>query len=458
MSKSYGLLLLCAVSIMGMGVKDVQAQASGTVMGQIGDIPQFTPSTGWNVQKTAFSKVRGLEQVNLPCMMAASYGNGFNVRLSGTQNNILAMAIDFRQNIFTRGRRYPSTLQVGNQPVGDIKGTAFSQSVLIFNMREFEGFYNQISSATSMTLNVEDNPMVFALGGIANGLTDLSSCASGKAVSPRTTSVQKAALPVASPTSSAPVFAPPSSLASASQVQKSIQGNVWEAKAGDSMKATLEGWASRAGVDLDWQATGPDNVTDDIRVTGSFEDAVQVLMARNAAALGFDSNIENFDGGHTGAQASRSIHRQVHRAVNHGRRISHPVDAGAGALRQVLAEPQVLSNPSYSASASQYSAQNNRPTRASSQSLGGGRWSAPVGTSLQQVLQSWSKREGVELVWQSNQGFSVKNSVSANGGYEQALESLLGQYTNEKIRPTAQLNNDPVTGRRVLFIQSSRVL
>ena len=454
MNKSYGLLLLCAVSIMGMGVKDVQAQASGNVVGQVGDIPQFTPSTGWNVQKTAFSKVRGLEKVNLPCMMAASYGNGFNVRLSGTQNNILAMAIDFRQNIFTRGRRYPSTLQVGNQPTRDIKGTAFSQSVLIFNMREFEGFYNQISSATSMTLNVEDNPMVFALGSIANGLKDLNNCASGKGVSPSTTSVQKVALPVGTPVAPSSVFAPPPSLASVPQAQKSIQGNVWQAKAGDSMKATLEGWASRAGVDLDWQATGPDNVTDDIRVTGSFEDAVQALMARNAAALGFDSNIQSFDGG--GVATSGPAHRQVHRAVNHGRRVSHPVNTGAGALRPASTAPQVLSSPSYSGS--QYSAQNNSSAPVLAQSSGGGRWSAPVGTSLQQVLQNWSKKEGVELVWQSNQGFSVKNPVSANGGYEQALESLLGQYTNEKIRPTAQLNNDPVTGRRVLFIQSSRVL
>ena len=77
---------------------------------------------------------------------------------------------------------------------------------------------------------------------------------------------------------------------------------------------------------------------------------------------------------------------------------------------------------------------------------------------MQQILKNWSKQEGVEFIWESNQGFSVLSPVNVNGSYEEALQSLLGQYNNLRIRPAVNLNNDPVTGRQTLFVQSSRVL
>jgi len=33
----------------------------------------------------------------------------------------------------------------------------------------------------------------------------------------------------------------------------------------------------------------------------------------------------------------------------------------------------------------------------------------------------------------------------------------LGQFSHDNIRPAAQLNNDPQTGQRILFVQSTRV-
>jgi len=74
------------------------------------------------------------------------------------------------------------------------------------------------------------------------------------------------------------------------------------------------------------------------------------------------------------------------------------------------------------------------------------------------LLKNWSKRAGVELHWQANQSFAVRQTVANGGTYESALEAILGQYMNDSVRPIAQLNNDPVSGRRILIIQSSRVL
>jgi hypothetical protein len=72
-------------------------------------------------------------------------------------------------------------------------------------------------------------------------------------------------------------------------------------------------------------------------------------------------------------------------------------------------------------------------------------------------LDAWSRKEGVEFVWQANQGFGVKKTVHSNGRFEDAVTSLLQQYSNDTVHPTAQLNTDPATGRRTLFVQSTRI-
>ncbi len=419
MNKSYGLALLSVLVLAGFAMGSVIGSAKA--QSQISNIPQFLPASGWTVQQSEFAEVRGLQGVNLPCMMATSYDNGYSLRFSGASQKILAMAIDFRQDVFVQGRKYPTTLNVDGSGSRDLSGTAFSQSVLIFNLREMSDFYNTISGATKMTLNVDGNPMVFALGSIGNALSELEGCSGGgvnKAV------IQQASLPLGGvaktlnePVNDSPKWGQdvPAAPARVSKKSKIETTPIWEARAGDDMKSTLERWAFRSGVQLDWQAAQGGTVSDNIKVQGSFEEAVQALMARNAAALGLDANMKSAAG------VTRS-------GVS---RVSH-------------APQQLIPG---------------RVTRARDSATGGtAKWSAPVGASLQHVLQAWSKRAGVELVWESNRGFAVRLPINTNGSYEDALQSLLNQYGDEKTRPNAQLNNDPVTGRRTLFIQSSRVL
>lgn len=420
MNKSYGLVLLSVVVLMGISPAKAQ--------NQMGNIPQFLPTGGWTVQQSAFSEARGLEGINLPCMMATSYNNGYSLRFSGSNQKILAMAIDFRQDVFVQGRKYPASLSVDGTYNRNLSGTAFSKSVLIFNMRELGGFYSAISDAVKMTLDVEDNPMMFALGGINNALVKLDSCSGGDG---QPAAVQEASIPAADSQAASPMAWEEDVLPVSARVSRDIKkaevakAPIWEAKAGDDMKSTLEGWAIRAGVQLDWQADQGGIVTDDVKVQGSFEDAVQTLMARNAAALGLDANLK-------AAPQRRSTSSEI---------------------KQVSTSPQQLV-PSRMMAGGVSKPVTMTAAGASNQ----GRWSAPVGASLQQVLQTWSKAAGVELVWEANQGFAVRLPVNAGGSYEQALQSLLNQYADEKLRPNAQLNNDPVTGCRTLFIQSSRVL
>lgn len=433
MNKSYRLMLLSVLTLTGTNYANAQSQ-----MGQTGNVPQFLPTGGWSVNKTVLSEVRGLQDVNLPCMMAASYDNGYSVRFSGAGNKIMAMAIDFRQDVFTQGRKYPAGIRIDDNYMRNISATAFSKSVLIFNMRDVEGFYNAISDAVKMSLSIEGNDMMFALGGINSAMSDLSVCSNGSdAPSSAGNSMRQASVPQGTMQHMGEPMGMPMGQASDNKIGDPIIWNdkvtplsaqtakadkkdqmtasmIWEAKAGDDMKSTLEGWASRAGIDIDWQASGNATVTDDVRVAGTFEDAVQTLLARNAAAMGLDANLKN---------SNTSLAR-----------VSNTPQQLLPSSMGMTSEPQTMSSSST-----------------------GGKWSAPVGSSLQQVLTTWSKQAGVELEWQANQGFAVRLPVSLNGSYEQALEEILNQYSDEKVRPNAQLNNDPVTGRRTLFVQSSRV-
>jgi hypothetical protein len=402
MSVVYSLklfLFMALITVFGgiVGNSQAYAQMAGP------SVPQFMPTGNWSVEKTAFAQTRGLAGIQLPCMMATSYDNGYVLRFSGNTGQMLAMAVDFRQDAFVQGRKYPATVGLNQSGGNNMTATAFSESTLIFNLRPVSGFYQQLQGASALTLNVDGNAFVFALGNVTESLARLESCFG----------------PSSSPILEANIGTPMAPKAWNDKALPSTQNKApmmmsWQANAGDDLQETLQEWSSRAGVRVDWQSDRGGQVVSDINVDGTFEQAVQLLMAQNATALGVDASM-----------MGRSLSPQMS-----------------------------LGGPSNSAMAPQPITPNLRsnPSRAS------GRWSAPAGANLQLVLQQWSKDEGVEFLWQSHHEFILKRPVQTSNSYEAALQAILGQFSNENIRPAAQLNNDPQTGKRILFVQSSRVL
>ena len=442
--QSIKLLLAVMVITIAAGSASAQMPVAG--------VPQFVPVDVWNVQQTTLSQVRGLQGVKLPCMMANGYDNGFILRMSGGGQNMLAMAIDFRQGAFKRGRQYSATIGIDDSYTQQAFATAFSDSVLIFNLRKLSGFYQMLRGGATMELAIEGNVMRFGLGNIAQGIDQMERCYGGDPMM-TTPMMQNASVPSVDrqpmgtprgPDDESPeitrwkerVAPKPAMMGSAT---KSTNQNemVWEARAGEKIKRTLEKWSRTAGVELDWQAGDGDNavVANDLKVRGSFEDAVQSLMAQNAAAMGIEANMMGGPLGGSPYQGSYYDSPVVSQPAP-TRQDYNLLPANTGN------EPEVISNY-YTPPA---------PVMA-----GGGRWNAPAGSNLQQVLRIWSEQAGVAFSWQSHTGFMVKRAVSANGSYEDALQSLLNQYSSDDIRPAAQLNNDPVTGQRMLFVESTRI-
>ena len=79
---------------------------------------------------------------------------------------------------------------------------------------------------------------------------------------------------------------------------------------------------------------------------------------------------------------------------------------------------------------------------------------AKVGESLEDVLRSWSQREGVGFLWKTTQNYAVTAPVSNDGNYASSVEALLAQYNGQAVRPVGKLHTDPVTGYTTLSVFS----
>ncbi len=466
-----------------------------------GGLPTFQPTTGWSVNQTLISKNHGISDVKLPCMMATEFDNGYVVRIAGGDQKLMALAVDFRQQVFQQGRKYTAQVDVDGSFVQRVTATAFSNSVLLFNIRSLNGFYRALQNGQYMTLFVEDNGFKFALSDVASGINALESCYTGvpaattqmalgnsgptnmptdmtadtmplgmptdmgdNAMAPitatsakmgkvesealgdtpktRTASIGPQKMTPISPSVrpemstdrwnsrvSKPIDMPQGvsrnvtgSIAGTSAKMTKSANQTWRAKEGDDIRMTLERWATQADVAIDWQAGQSSGaVVENINYAGSFENAVQMLMAENSAAMGLEAQMQG------SLRDSRSS----------------SMSSTAGGAPMALRPIQTNQMPSQ------------RTAMAPSSSMSGGKWNAQRGANLEQVLGDWSRKNNVELIWQSHQGFAVMRNVNSSGSFEVALQSLLGQYTNEAMRPAAQLNTDPTTGKRVLIVDAT---
>lgn len=400
-------------------------------------VPVFHPGP-WEVGSTQLASARGLKPMKLPCIISTEYDNGYTVRFSGGGNNLLAMAIDFRQEVFAQGRKYNAMVSIGDSYVKQVTATAFTNSTLIFNLRPMGDFYSTLKGGKQMEITIDNNAMKFNLDELAAAYDGFESCYNGGNAVPLKPIINEASVdakmpPAAVPSvekiaatplprsfdeivqNSEPATAAPMKIATprgpdaapvaATQAVTPMPARVsrnleavatpapaeapqWNARAGEDMKIVLSRWADRAGYDLDWQSQQDGKVAQDVALTGSFEDAVSQLLAENSAATGISGRFETADG----------------------------------------------ANPA----------------------AGSANWNAAPGASLQSVLDQWGAKAGVAIVWQTSMNAPVRTAVNANGNFETAVESLLDQYSADSARPVGRLNVDPQTGARTLFIEMDR--
>lgn len=79
-------------------------------------------------------------------------------------------------------------------------------------------------------------------------------------------------------------------------------------------------------------------------------------------------------------------------------------------------------------------------------------WSARPGSTLHEVIESWSKSANVDLQWMSPYDYPINNTFKFVGSYQEAVSNLLGQYGRENPRPRGRLYPNLPTGPSVLLV------
>lgn len=80
------------------------------------------------------------------------------------------------------------------------------------------------------------------------------------------------------------------------------------------------------------------------------------------------------------------------------------------------------------------------------------RWRAVRGESIEAILDDWADEAGVILIWNTDNRFAALSDISTNGTFEEAVEALLSQYAESRIRPRGQLYINPDNGERTLVV------
>lgn len=401
--------------------------------------PIFIPASEWKVGATQLSNVRGLENMKMPCVLSNEFDNGYVVRFSGGGQQMLALAIDFRQDVFHQGRKYNAMISVGDDYVKQVEATAFTTSTLIFNLRPIGDFYATIKDATQMGLDVDGNAMTFSLGDFKGSYGDFEACYAGtkklQTIEPMMNAkgdMPRVPAPTVETAANTPqsILPPPvenkpmpqsfdeivrnadaakTPVAVPSMRMANVPVTTWNAKAGEDIRAVLARWSQNAGYDLEWQSDQGGVVAQDVTLRGSFEEAVSQLMAENAAAMGMSARIDS--------------------------------NAGSKSIQHTSNDTSLTPDPV--------------PAVATTPVLAKDEWQAAPGRNIQSVIDQWGGRAGVAIVWQDYMSVAVKSPVNVKGGFEDAIQALLDQYGTEQNRPVGQLNIDPKTGQKTLLMSLS---
>jgi len=81
-------------------------------------------------------------------------------------------------------------------------------------------------------------------------------------------------------------------------------------------------------------------------------------------------------------------------------------------------------------------------------------WSAERGDTLRKVLTDWCRRSNVELQWLAEYDYPIEASAHFNGGFEDAVRSLLAGFGDARPQPIGELHANANAGQMVLVVEA----
>jgi hypothetical protein len=364
----------------------------------------FAPTSSWLVGPVSAVQPDDLRGRAMPCVMMNQYDNGYTFRISGGGERILAMAVDFHQSAFAPGKSYRVDLTIPPHVDAVLPANAYNESILTMNTQKIDGLYKNLAAAKTMKMKIGDRTMEFALLGVKDGLQRMEQCFNGGAEAPETVAVSPAA-PAVNPA----LMPPPPPM----------------------------------GMQTDAVSEPPMIPQDAIPEVPMEEPVSEMAQVQDSGAASM-------------------IDDMLRSAVEKSGQVKEPVpEEKTAAQPSVQQQGQALAqawSPGV-ASGSQREIMvprtDSRLKELAAQQSNTRTWRAMHGAGLQEVLDVWASQAHVGLVWKAGRDFPVVKSVSAQGTFEEAVSGLLGQYEAGKERPVGKIYNDPVSGKRVLLVETA---
>lgn len=208
----------------------------------------------------------------------------------------------------------------------------------------------------------------------------------------------------------------------------------WTAEEGESLDTILEDWAQQAGVRLVLELDKEFVLDAPFVYEGRFEDAAHVLMGR-------------FEG-------KGDLPRMMFKSpVTAGSARDAQIRAAAGTSSRLNRYSDLMGKPAPQLEKIGRLPSKNYYGQPSPPQLDSATWRGLEGASLRSLLEEWTDKAGVDLVWDMDQMIELKESVKMQGSFTDAVAGVLQQYAGDPLRPVAQLNNDPMTRQKTLIIR-----
>jgi hypothetical protein len=354
----------------------------------------FIPTSGWLVGP---SQVVSHENDKNPCIILNQFNKGFLFRVSGLENKILAMAIDFRQGIFNPNSIYDVKLDVASTDYSvSLKANAFDKGTLLINTKDQDQLFYALKEGKSLDLTIKNKKLSFLLIGMQDGLNRMNQCVNNK------NHISSATLNQDDVT-----------------VSKKQNSQFQQAQQNSMSAETAKNYAS----DIANQFSNND-VSEDIKNDPEYlNNLMEKLNAIQPAAGNISKEL--------GVQSS-----------------------GSGSYQQVSKEwsPPQVNKVKREQKDIIVNSPSNKPLDKYSPKAAR-KWRAMKGASLRDVLHIWSEHAGVRVIWLAGTDFAVKESMSYTGTFHQAIVHLFEQYVDANARPVGKIYDEPSNSGRALMVE-----
>ncbi len=417
------------------------------------NVEVFVPTSAWLVGPATLQPVSD-SSFTMPCVMMNQYTNGFVVRFSGNSSKILAMAVDFRADILSTGKDYDVKLSIPDRYSEEISAVAHNASTMLISAKQQGAFYDALKSGKYLYLTVGGKELNFALLGVKDGLQRVADC-----YSPQQAPSQPPAQGFRETINRMSSDEVPPAYSAAINQKGYTPATINTAKTGDDMTPLPDEAFVVAPAAKSAEAIHADDIRQKVAALDAMLKNAESKLAGLEPAAGSGRRTAPVQQDVAIQQSAQTQLKEQVAAKPLGKPLastwSSPLNNRAKGLEQ---RDIVVASQGYADVSPQYAAPATATQRANPAAASVSRekrWRAIGGTNLHEVLDVWTKSANVQLIWKTENEFSVEESLSVQGTFEEAVLDILQQYDDGK-RPVGRIYIDPVLHQRVLLIETQK--